>query len=213
MKTFIIHTLGCKVNKYESRQIQPYLESFGLSDAQPASTADLIVVNSCCVTAATSAKSRLALGHLIRRHPDASVILTGCPAVANNEELKIISGKTLDIVPDKNKLPHTLSRLLASAPAQNGQVASKPLNSDKIKYKNLLQTEQKPDGLPILSHYVGHCRAFLKVQDSCDAFCSYCIIPQIWPQVCQKHVKTILQEAHRTQGNRPVRACVKGILK
>jgi threonylcarbamoyladenosine tRNA methylthiotransferase MtaB len=195
MKTFIIHTLGCKVNQYESRQIQQVLEAFGLISAGLASPADIIIVNSCCVTAAASAKSRLAIGHLTARHPNAYIILTGCLAAANNEELKIITGKTIDIVPDKNKLPHTLSRLLASASTQNGHLLSKPLNSDKIKYKNLLQQEQTPDSLPILSRYAGHCRAFLKVQDGCDAFCSYCIIPQIRPLVCQKPVKNVLQEA------------------
>jgi threonylcarbamoyladenosine tRNA methylthiotransferase MtaB len=195
MKTFIIHTLGCKVNQYESRQIQQVLETFGLTDAEASCPADLIVVNSCCVTAAASAKSRNILGRLMDRNPDASVILTGCLAVADNEELKILSGKTINVIPDKNKLPDTLSRILASASTQNGNKTSKPLNSDKIKYKNLLQHQQTPGNLPILSCYAGHCRAFLKVQDGCDAFCSYCIIPQLRPLVCQKPVKTVLQEA------------------
>jgi threonylcarbamoyladenosine tRNA methylthiotransferase MtaB len=195
MKTFIIHTLGCKVNQYESGQIRQVLEAFGLTFAGQASPADLIIVNSCCVTAAASAKSRLAVGHLLARHPGAHVILTGCLAAASNDELEIHSQKTVDIVPDKNKLPHILSRLLASASTQNGHSLSKPLNSDKIKHKNPLQQEQIHDSLPILSRYDGHCRAFLKVQDGCDAFCSYCIIPQIRPLVCQKPVKTVLQEA------------------
>jgi tRNA A37 methylthiotransferase MiaB len=156
MKTFIIHTLGCKVNQYESRQIQQVLEAFGLTIAGLACPADLIIVNSCCVTAAASAKSRLAIGHLIARHPKAYIILTGCLAAANNEELKILSQKTVDIVPDKNKLPHTISRLLASASTQNGHLLSKPPNSDKIKHKNLLQQEQIPESLPILTHYAGH---------------------------------------------------------
>jgi threonylcarbamoyladenosine tRNA methylthiotransferase MtaB len=195
MKTFIIHTLGCKVNQYESRQIQQVLEAFGLTTAGQACPADLIIVNSCCVTAAASAKSRLAVGHLTARYPNAKIILTGCLAAADNEELKILSQKTIDIVPDKNKLPETLSRLLGSASSQNYYILSKPPNSDKIKHKNLLHQEQIPDGLPLLSRYAGHCRAFLKVQDGCDAFCSYCIIPQIRPLVCQKSVKTVLQEA------------------
>jgi threonylcarbamoyladenosine tRNA methylthiotransferase MtaB len=195
MKTFTIHTLGCKVNQYESRQIHQYLEARGLTSVGSAPGADLVVVNSCCVTQTASSKSRHSLQYLTHRHPNAHIILTGCLAAANNEELKLLSGKTIDIIPDKKKLPCTLSQLIASASTQKHPVSSKPLFSDKIKHKNLLQETQIPDELPILSHYTGHCRAFLKVQDGCDAFCSYCIIPQIRPLVCQKDVKTVLLEA------------------
>ncbi len=202
MKTFTIHTLGCKVNQYESQQIHQYLEARGLTCTGPGSQADLVVVNSCCVTATASAKSRQAVRHFIRRHPDAHIVLTGCLAAANSDELKTLSNKAISIIPDKNNLPHALSNLLASAAADNRQTLSKPLNSDKIKNKNSSCPQQTAEylppstrHLPLLSRYSGQCRAFLKIQDGCDAFCSYCIVPQIRTQVCHKDVKTVLDEA------------------
>jgi threonylcarbamoyladenosine tRNA methylthiotransferase MtaB len=196
MKTFTIQTLGCKVNQYESQQIRQHLEAFGLNHADHSNAPDLVVVNSCCVTATASAKSRQAVRRFASRYPaQTHIILTGCLAAAPGDELKNLSDHSILFVPDKNNLPAVLSRLLAPAVGDTQLSLSKTLSPDKIKDKNPLQGPQTPEKLPLLSRYAGQCRAFLKIQDGCDAFCSYCIIPQIRTQVCHKDVKTVLTEA------------------
>jgi threonylcarbamoyladenosine tRNA methylthiotransferase MtaB len=196
MKTFTIQTLGCKVNQYESQQIRQHLEAFGLNHTDHGAAPDLVVVNSCCVTATASAKSRQAVRRFASRYPaQTHIILTGCLTAAPGDELKNLPDHNILFVPDKNNLPAVLSRLLAPAVGDTQLSLSKPLSPDKIKNKNPLQGPQYPEKLPLLSCYTGQCRAFLKIQDGCDAFCSYCIIPQIRTQVCHKDVKTVLTEA------------------
>ncbi|MBM4102827.1 MAG: tRNA (N(6)-L-threonylcarbamoyladenosine(37)-C(2))-methylthiotransferase MtaB [Planctomycetes bacterium] len=196
MKTFTIQTLGCKVNQYESQQIRQHLEAFGLNHADHSSAPDLVVVNSCCVTATASAKSRQAVRRFASRYPaQTHIILTGCLAAAPGDELKNLSDHSILFVPDKNNLPAVLSRLLDPAVGDTQSFLSKTLSPDKIKNKNPLQGHQTPEKLALLSRYAGQCRAFLKIQDGCDAFCSYCIIPQIRTQVCHKDVKIVLTEA------------------
>ena len=78
MKTFSIHTLGCKVNQYESQQIRELLEKFALRTAEPSEKPDLVVVNTCCVTHTASAKSRQQIRKIQKHHPEAIILVCGC---------------------------------------------------------------------------------------------------------------------------------------
>jgi len=199
MKTFTIHTLGCKVNQYESQQIRQLCEQAGLSAA--AREADLVVVNTCCVTHVASAKSRQAVARLCRKHPSARVVVAGCLPVGQDAELASLPENCL-IVKDKKQLPDVLNMLLQD-PRRGHQTHSKPLNHCEIKDKNAplnvsenAQSVSKPTSNDtLLNAYKGQTRAFLKVQDGCDAYCTYCIIPKIRTEVCYKDVKSVLQEA------------------
>ncbi len=227
MKTYAVHTLGCKVNQYESQQIRQVLEQIGLSKASAAHPADIIIVNTCCVTHIASAKSRQNIRKAQKARPDAKIIVTGCLPVAQTDELQNLSD--ILIVKDKNTLPGILDRLCGkNSPHLATHTDSKPLNTAKIKDKNAPLTQinaseshknteknqsqpsecpdwgvdssdfKEPNAvsstLPTLDHYSGQCRAFLKVQDGCDAYCSYCIIPKIRTKVCNKDVKSVLEE-------------------
>ncbi len=194
-KTFAIHTLGCKVNQYESQQLRQLLESLGLSLAQSGRQADLIIVNSCCVTGTASAKSRQSLRRLSSLNPNATLVLTGCLAVADLDELKSLAGHEVRIVPDKAKLAQAIDDLIAFTTNVVVQNPSIPPSPDKIKDKNLLESAKTASVLQPLRRFSGQSRAFLKIQDGCDAFCSYCIIPKIRTHVCNKDVKTVLIEA------------------
>lgn len=194
-KTFAIHTLGCKVNQYESQQLRQLLESLGLSSADSGRQADLIVVNSCCVTGTASAKSRQSLRRLGNLNPNATLILTGCLAIADSDELETLVGCNVRIVPDKAKLAQAIEDLTAPTTNVSVQNPSISLSPDKIKDKNPSELAQTASDLQPLRLFLGQCRAFLKIQDGCDAFCSYCIIPKIRTQVCNKDVKTVLDEA------------------
>ncbi len=171
MKSFNIITLGCKVNQYESRQIHDFLASAGLTPAQE--NADLVVVNSCCVTHTASAKSRNALRKAKKASPDAHLVLAGCLPMGPGEEFQTLLGdglENLTIVEDKDDLAETLLQVLhikASQPAVFGR----------------------------LHAYHSQVRAFLKVQDGCDGYCSYCIIPSIRKTISSRNVSDILEEA------------------
>jgi threonylcarbamoyladenosine tRNA methylthiotransferase MtaB len=86
MKTFVIQTLGCKVNQYESRQIEQWLTAAGLTPANGDGRADLVVINTCCVTAAASSKSRQAIRKAQKQNPHAAVIVAGCLPAGPVEE-------------------------------------------------------------------------------------------------------------------------------
>lgn len=214
MKTFSIHTLGCKVNQYESRQLRQYLEQAGLVAASPDGCADMVVVNTCCVTHIASAKSRQSIRRALGKNPDAVLIVTGCLPIGQGQELSDLDEKCL-IVKDKDHLPVLLKRILARH-NQSGSLnaTNKPPNCCKIKDKTensrqivAASRQAVPLGndktahpaqsetLPLLNSYDGQSRAFLKVQDGCDAYCTYCIIPKIRTKVCSKDVKNILLEA------------------
>ncbi len=227
MKTYAVHTLGCKVNQYESQQIRQVLEQFGLSRATAAHPADVIIVNTCCVTHIASAKSRQNIRKAQKAHSEAKIIVTGCLTASETDELQNLHD--ILIVKDKNTLPAILDRLFEEkSPHLAIRRDSKPINTGKIKDKNKALTKinapktqinrekydcvtdntsnsginqssfKEPNAtaspLPTLNCFSGQCRAFLKVQDGCDAHCTYCIIPKIRTKVCNKGVKTVLQE-------------------
>lgn len=226
MKTFTIHTLGCKVNQYESQQVHQILLNAGLTAANPAQQPDIIVVNTCCVTHIASAKSRQKIRKAQKMYPKSSIIVTGCLPVGQDQELRNI--QNIIIAKEKNNLPAIIDRITRDwFPTSTHPTYSKPINRCKIKDKNdkfscrhvkkpfipsqyCSEKEHEPalrsavgsakpktcqDKLGILTHYRGQCRAFLKVQDGCDAHCTYCIIPKIRTKVCNKPVKTVVAEA------------------
>lgn len=199
MKTFAVHTLGCKVNQYESQQIIQTLQDIGLRPSEPHEQPSLAIINSCCVTSIASAKSRQAVRKMLRRYPDIPVILVGCLAAGDADELTNLTGNNLLTVADKERLPAEILRLLdESRRIDPPQIISKTPNPNKIKDKkhsNERTNHDLPKSLKPLSLFAGHSRAFLKVQDGCDAFCSYCIIPRIRTKVFYKEVNSVLQEA------------------
>ncbi len=201
MKTFAVHTLGCKVNQYESQQIIQLLLDLGLIPSRPHEQPSLAIVNSCCVTSIASAKSRQAVRKMLRRYPDTPVVLVGCLPAGDADELTHLAGDNLLTIADKERLPTEISRLLDDSRRMDPpQSTSKPSIPDKIKGKNHSNHPAEHDlskSLRPLSLFAGHSRAFLKVQDGCDAFCSYCIIPRIRTKVCYKEVNSVLQEAQK----------------
>ncbi|MCW8799775.1 MAG: tRNA (N(6)-L-threonylcarbamoyladenosine(37)-C(2))-methylthiotransferase MtaB, partial [Desulfobacter sp.] len=110
-KTFYIESLGCKVNQYESDGIAAQLEAHGFSRAGKGSPADICIINTCAVTSRAGMQSRQETRKLIREHPDATVIVTGCHAQTDPEQFKKISG--VDIIvchQDKTLIPTYLTR-------------------------------------------------------------------------------------------------------
>ncbi|MHC4751923.1 MAG: tRNA (N(6)-L-threonylcarbamoyladenosine(37)-C(2))-methylthiotransferase MtaB, partial [Planctomycetota bacterium] len=192
MKTFSINTLGCKVNQYESQQIRELLEQFGLNKVEPSKKPDLFVINTCCVTHTASAKSRQYIRKTQRQNPSAAVVVCGC--------LPTIQIGELSAPKNRGDFAATLSRITNKKPAildseslqTSSDIIIKPKNRSKINYKKDLDTNLT---LPPITCFDGQTRAFLKIQDGCDGYCTYCIVPKTRPFVRSKPADTVLREA------------------
>ena len=162
MKTFYIQTLGCKVNQYESDGIASGLEEKGWAKGEK--NADVVIVNTCAVTSKAGMQSRQAIRKIIRENPDAKVIVTGCHAQTDPDAIKKIDH--IDhIVCHKDKL--RIADYLASTGDERLPLIFKKIDRTESQAFNGFHHAVKGDMT----------RAYLKIQDGCDAFCTYCIVP------------------------------------
>jgi len=164
MKTFFIQTLGCKVNQYESDGIASSLEEKGWVYGKGGSNTDVVIINTCAVTSKAGMQSRQAIRKIIRENPNAEVIVTGCHAQTDPESLKKIDH--IDHIvchKDKNRIAD--------------HVASTCDDQFPLIFKKIDRT--KANAFDGFLHAVkgDMTRAYLKIQDGCDAFCTYCIVP------------------------------------
>lgn len=190
MKTFAINTLGCKVNQYESQQIRQLLEDSMLKQIDLADGPDLVVVNTCCVTHIASSKSRQTIRKAQKRNPDAKIVIAGCLPAGHTGELDNIQGD-ITVIDKKNALLDVLNSIIASN--NNPDITSKPILPLKIKKKNGLSDDIASMGQSLRA-YKGQSRAFVKVQDGCDGYCTYCIVPKIRNILHNKPEKEVLDE-------------------
>jgi threonylcarbamoyladenosine tRNA methylthiotransferase MtaB len=163
-KAFKVLTLGCKVNQYESASLEESLVSMGCRKVGKDSSADLVVINTCIVTAKASYQSRQAIRRAIRENPGAIITVTGCYGQVYPNELTGIKG--VDVISGnrgKDSLPEIVVHGTHHDPPlvlQEDFGACYPFEHTKIR------------------RFGERTRAFLKVQDGCDSFCSYCIVPK-----------------------------------
>ena len=163
-KSFRIITLGCKVNQYESAFIEESLLGMGCRRADQAREAELVVVNTCIVTARASYQSRQAIRRAIRKNPGAIIAAVGCYGQVFPGELSKIDG--VDIIAG-NKGKSSLPGLLTKASHHNPPLVVRE------EFGPLNHFEQAP-----ITKFSDRTRAFLKIQDGCESFCSYCIVPK-----------------------------------
>ncbi len=204
MKTFAIHTLGCKVNQYDSQQLRQLLEDLGLCQMN-LSQADLVIVNSCCITATASAKTRQFIHKAQKQSPIPTIVLIGCMATVKidgfdyaNSKIHIVSNRQ-ETFGKLRKLVKGSNNPLTMQTAQNNQNLRQERviranQTDKIKHKNLSGSSNE---LGLINVYKGSTRAFLKVQDGCDNYCTYCIIPMVRPDIISLNIDDILAQARR----------------
>lgn len=177
--TVSFYTLGCKVNQYESEALGEIFESLGVSVVPYEQASDIIIVNSCTVTAESNRKTRQTVRKLKKKSPNAFIVLTGCMAQAFPKESTEISEVDLIIGnTDYDKLPQAVLN------AMNG-CASRVLVSEHHKtYTDIGVTKMDE-----------HTRAFIKIEDGCNRFCSYCIIPYARGRVRSRSLESIKKEA------------------
>ncbi|MEN6544766.1 MAG: tRNA (N(6)-L-threonylcarbamoyladenosine(37)-C(2))-methylthiotransferase MtaB, partial [Armatimonadia bacterium] len=167
--TAAIKTLGCKLNQFESQQIREQLARLGFSSVPFESMADVYIINSCTVTARTDRDCRRLIRHAHRLNPEAFIAVTGCYAQVHREELEAIPEADLVVGNDgKASLGHRIAERISPGLLGSQASAVTALPADHHSYA---------DG-EMLEGFAEHSRAFVKVQEGCDAHCAYCIIPQ-----------------------------------
>lgn len=172
--SYRIHTLGCKTNLYDSRRLAEALEAVGLRPADATEAPDVCIVNSCTVTSTAGSKTRKTASRLARRYPAALVFVTGCYASASPAELEAIEGVTA-VVPRDD-----WSAILKAVCPGGLPPEYEHFNGDFG-----------------INCFGGRARAFLKMQDGCNSYCSYCIIPHVRGRSRSRNLDGALDEARR----------------
>lgn len=184
MPTVAYYTLGCKVNQYETERIRAELERAGFRTVPFGSIADVYIINTCSVTSTADAKSRAAIRKAHRLNPDACIVVTGCYAQLEAETVASIEG--VDIVAgneEKEELARKIVVFLASK-KDGGQV--------ECPSQAAAEDRNKARSQPIRPRT--RTRAIVKVQDGCDHFCSYCVVPYARPIKRSRPVCEVLSE-------------------
>jgi threonylcarbamoyladenosine tRNA methylthiotransferase MtaB len=182
-KKVIINTLGCKVNQYESASFLCAFEEAGCKLAIAGEDADIVVINTCAVTTKAGAESRRTVRRLMRRHPEAKVIITGCYAHMAANELAAIVEAPVCIIGNGNK------HLLVEAALRENPSDLTMLMGKILKKKEICK-------LPI-KRFGNRTRAYLRVQDGCSNFCTYCIVPYTRGPSRSLERKDILEQTGR----------------
>ena len=180
MKKVALHNLGCKVNAYETEAMQEMLEHAGYEIVPFQEGADIYVINTCTVTNIADRKSRQMLHRARKMNPDAIVVAAGCYVQAQAE--KQVIDPCIDIVLGNNKKQDLLTALQAYEAEHEGLREVIDINHTK-EYENLHLTKQGE-----------HTRAYIKVQDGCNQFCSYCIIPYARGRVRSRAKEDVVEE-------------------
>ena len=180
MKTVAFHTLGCKVNTYETEAMQQLMESAGYRCVEFGERADVYIVNTCSVTNIADRKSRQMLHRARKMNENAIVVAAGCYVESAKD--KIDEDLSIDIIVgnnNKNDIVNIINEYL----------------QDKIKNKFIIDINKETEYEEFnISKINDHTRAFIKVQDGCNQFCSYCIIPFTRGRVRSRKMENIIDE-------------------
>jgi threonylcarbamoyladenosine tRNA methylthiotransferase MtaB len=170
-RTIKFYTFGCKVNQYETQAIREQFLTSGFEEIGNGKVADIYLINTCTVTQRADAGSLYCLRRARRENPKAKIVVTGC--LTELDSVRIRKIKAVDLIVK---------------------------NSDKDKIINFFngQTGKRANGI---TNFKGHTRAFLKIQDGCNNFCSYCKVPLVRGKSRSKPLSVLLKEAGRLVKN------------
>jgi len=233
MARFSITTLGCKVNQYDGQAIAEAIESAGWHRAaeEAPEAVDLVVINTCCVTATAMSKSRQAIRRAVRRSPAAAVLVAGCYGDYDARRIAALLAD-LGVQPERAAVVGhhgdlaACVRSFARLPSRPNLRESHPGNDEPLRtacdariiaspasIKTRRQAVVKanvPRGrFAPIRRFAGRQRAFVKVQDGCDAFCSYCIVPFTRPRLESRPIDEVVDECRRlvAAGHREIVLC------
>lgn len=175
-KTIAFYTFGCKVNQYDTQQLRALFKSAGWQEVGKQNGAGVYLINTCTVTGNSDRKARQLIRSIARNHLESEIIVTGCYAESQPEELSRLPNVTLVV---GNKQKEQLVELLA----RRKDIPTFDFASTKI--------------IPTITEFAGHTRAFIKVQDGCDECCSYCIVPQVRGKPASRVKEEIVREVEQ----------------
>ncbi|TCZ77020.1 tRNA (N(6)-L-threonylcarbamoyladenosine(37)-C(2))-methylthiotransferase MtaB [Paenibacillus albiflavus] len=181
MSKIAFHTLGCKVNFYDTEAIWQMFKNEGYEQTDFEQTADVYVINTCTVTNTGDKKSRQMIRRAIRRNPDAIIAVTGCYAQTSPAEILAIPGVDLVIgTQDRDKIVHYVNEI---------QAQRQPINA----VRNIMKTRQFEElDVP---DFADRTRAFLKIQEGCNNFCTFCIIPWSRGLMRSREPESVIKQA------------------
>ena len=186
MKKVALHNLGCKVNAYETEAMQQLLEQAGYEIVPFDVGADIYIINTCTVTNIADRKSRQMLHKAKKMNPDAIVVAAGCYVQAAGESLK--ADEAIDLIIGNNKKKDLVAILEAY---ETGRQEESLIDINHTKeYETLSMTKTAE-----------HTRAYVKVQDGCNQFCSYCIIPYARGRVRSRSIADVRTEIEQLASN------------
>lgn len=177
--TFKIITLGCKVNTYESEVMQEKLIKAGYEVALEGSYADIVIINTCSVTNMADSKSRKLIRHAKRENNNAIVVVCGCSAENHQAELKDLDIDILIGNSGKSKIVDLINNYLVDRTPYTYFAGTRDLEFEDME----------------VDKFSSHTRGFIKVQDGCNNFCTYCIIPYMRGNIRSKDFATAVSEA------------------
>lgn len=208
MKRCAFVTLGCKINQYETEAIREEVLALGYEESPPGAPADLFVVNTCSVTHVSGAKSRRAVLRLVRGNPGARIVVMGCSSPEEKELLARIP-QVVALLGNEEKgmvpgligagLPQMISR---KTPAKKNRLRMPPREDPRIT-RDILDLRVR--------RFESRTRAFIKVQDGCNALCSFCIIPYLRGRSRSRGRDSILEEVKRLGGSGCKEVVITGI--
>ena len=175
---FQIYTLGCKVNTYESNVMRDALLNKGYFEVDLKEKADITIINTCTVTNTADSKSMKVIRQAIRRNENAIIVVCGCLVQNKKEEVSKIDG--VDIVIgniNKSKIVDYIEKYIDE-------------KKQEVDVRNIMDTNFEP----MMLNNFNKTRAFVKIQDGCNNFCSYCIIPYTRGNVRSKDKQSVLKE-------------------
>ena len=193
MKKVFITTLGCKVNQYESASFKAGFQDAGLEIVNKNERADIVIINSCTVTGSASAQSRQTIRKMARLNPDAKIIVTGCYAELAAEEL----AKEADLIGrDYTLIGNSKKDILVNTALEDYEATTRIILGSIKDAKEICE-------LPVRK-FGERSRAYLRIQDGCESFCSYCIVPytrgpsrSLAPEKVLQQAKIFAEEGHK----------------
>ncbi|MCC0635443.1 MULTISPECIES: tRNA (N(6)-L-threonylcarbamoyladenosine(37)-C(2))-methylthiotransferase MtaB [unclassified Clostridioides] len=186
MKKVAFYTLGCKVNQYETEAMLELFEKDGYEQVNSEEYADVYVINTCTVTHMSDRKSRQYIRRVKKKNPDAIIAVVGCYSQVSPEEILDIEEVNLVMgTNDRRKIVEEIRRIDASKKVSTVD--------DIMKVKAFEEIE--------ISQTNGKTRAFMKIQDGCDRFCTYCIIPYARGRVRSRDIDSIVDEVKKLAKN------------
>ncbi len=177
MKTIKFITLGCKVNQYDTQNIREQFCALGLSEVRGNARADVYLINTCTVTHRSDSDSLYYIRKSRRENPKARIILTGCFSELDAKKIK--KENSIDLI-IKNKDKDKAARIFA---------------------RKFLKSKNKIACNSGISHFEGRTRAFIKIQDGCNNYCSYCRVPHARGKSSSRSLKSIVIEAEKLAVN------------